>query len=208
MKTQFLSIFVTMIILSSCASSDDYLSKNFASVRANHKKIAILPFKVKFDRNENNKPRSAKFYEDQAFEASKDSQKELFSQLARQIKKGRFEIVVQDFLTTNKILDANNIRVENLSESAMGNLAQTLGVDALLVGDMNVHITKIDPYSIMPPNRYRDGVVADLKLYDALSGELLWHSSLSQRPSSPNDTPHRISSSLLSQLAKSLPYRN
>lgn len=204
-------LFLASIVVVSCAPSNDYLSKNFATARLNHRKIAILPFKVRFERdnnNSNNATRSLKYYEDQEFQASLDSQKELFLQLARQVRKGKFEMVLQDFSTTNKILDEHKIVVEQLREFEMGKLARILGVDAVIAGDMYVNITRVNPYSMIPPNRFRDGIEMNVKLYDAPSGEVLWNTNYSQRPNSPNDTPHRIATTLLSQVARAIPYRN
>lgn len=209
-KLVIFAFILASFLVVSCASSNDYLSKNFASARINHKKIAILPFKVKFERdnnNSNNATRSLKYYEDQEFQASLDAQKELFLQLARQVRKGKFEMVLQDFMTTNKILDEQKIVVEQVREFEMGKLARILGVDAVIAGDMYVNITRINPYSMMPPNRFRDGIEMNVKLYDAPSGEMMWNTNYSQRPNSPNDTPHRIATTLLSQVARAIPYR-
>lgn len=207
------ALFLASFVVVSCAPSNDYLSKNFATARLNHRKIAILPFKVKFERENNNNSksdntsRSLKYYEDQEFQASLDSQKELFLQLARQVRKGKFEMVLQDFSTTNKILDEQKIVIERVREFEMGKLARILGVDAVIAGDMYVNITRVNPYSMMPPNRFRDGIEMTIKLYDAPSGEVLWNTSYTQRPNSPNDTPHRIATTLLSQVARAVPYR-
>ena len=198
-------------ILSACATSNDFLSENFARVRSTHQKIAILPFDVQFENplNDQNDPKRKKVFSKQEREASLDAQKEFFAYAARQVQKGRYELAFQDFTKTNKVLSENGIKLEDIAHQNKADIAKLLGVDAVISGDLAIRITQIDRRSpqMMPLNRNNDGVETNVKLFDAASGEMLWSTTLSQRPNNQMDTPHHLSSQLIEQVAKHLPYR-
>lgn len=206
-----IAIILITVILSACASSNDFLSENFARVRNTHQRVAILPFDVKFENpnNRTNEPKRQKLFSKQEREASLDAQKDLFTSVARQVHKGRYEIAFQDFTRTNKVLSENGIKLEDIAFQNKADIAKLLGVDAVISGDLAIRITQIDRRSpqMMPINRNNDGVETNIKLFDAASGEMLWSTNLSQRPNNPMDTPHHLSSQLIDQVAKHLPYR-
>ena len=198
------------VMLSACATSKDFLSENFARVRNTHQRIAILPFDVQFENpsNQNTDNNNLKFSK-QEREASLDAQKEMFTYVARQVQKGHYEIAFQDFTRTNKVLSDNGIKLEDIARQNKADIAKLLGVDAVISGDLAIRITQIDRRSpqMLPVNRNNDGVETNVKLFDAASGEMLWSTTLSQRPNNQMDTPHHLSSQLIEQVAKHLPYR-
>ena len=206
-----IAVVLLNVLLSACASSKDFLSENFPRVRSTHQRIAILPFDVRFENpnNRTNEAKNQKLFSNQEREASLDAQKELFTYIARQVAKGRYEIAFQDFSKTNKVLSENGIRLEDIARQNKADIAKFLGVDAVISGDLAIRITQIDRRSIQisPMFQGSDGVETNVKLFDAISGEMLWSTNLSQRPNSRMDTPHHLSSQLIGQVAKSLPYR-
>jgi PBP1b-binding outer membrane lipoprotein LpoB len=206
-----IAVIFVAVILSACASSKDFLSENFSRVKNTHQRIAILPFDVQFENlnNRSNEPKKQRFFSKQEREASLDAQKELFTSVARQVQKGRYEIAFQDFTRTNKVLSENGIKLEDIARQNKSDIAKLLGVDAVIAGDLAIRITQIDMRSpqMMPPNRNNDGVETNVKLFDAASGEMLWATNLSQRPNNQMDTPHHLSTQLINQVAKNLPYR-
>ncbi len=205
----FIAIILLAAVLSACSASRDFLSDNFAKVKTTHQKVAILPFDVQFENPANRKPdpRAQKFFSQQEREASLDTQKELFAYAAKQVEKGRYELAFQDFTKTNKILAESGIRLEDLGQQDKGHLARLLGVDAVIWGQLGITITRQNRYSMMPSYMGNDGVSTNVNLYDAASGELLWKTSLTQRPNSRLDTPHHMASQLIAQVAKHLPYK-
>ena len=212
---------VFALILSGCASSKDFVAENFATIKNTHKKIAILPFGVQFQ-NPLDYSKQAKGnavqqvrrpFSKQEQEASLDAQKELFMNIAKQVEKGRYEIAFQDFTRTNKVLAANGIRLEDVKFQNKADLAKLLDVDAVIFGELIIKISRPTDRSMsispvmMNNTRFNDGVETDVKLFDAASGELVWSTALSNQPNNRMDTPHQLSTSLLNQVAKSLPYR-
>jgi len=212
---------IIALMLSGCASSKDFVAENFATIKNTHKKIAILPFGVQFQ-NPLDYSKQAKGnavqqvrrpFSKQEQEASLDTQKELFMNIAKQVEKGRYEIAFQDFTRTNKVLAANGIRLEDVKFQNKADLAKLLDVDAVIFGELIVKISRPTDRSMsispvmMNNTRFNDGVETDVKLFDAASGELVWSTALSNQPNNRMDTPHQLSTSLLNQVAKSLPYR-
>ncbi len=212
---------IIALMLSGCASSKDFVAENFATIKNTHKKIAILPFGVQFQ-NPLDYSKQAKGnavqqvrrpFSKQEQEASLDAQKELFMNIAKQVEKGRYEIAFQDFTRTNKVLATNGIRLEDVKFQNKADLAKLLDVDAVIFGELIVKISRPTDRSMsispvmMNNTRFNDGVETDVKLFDAASGDLVWSTALSNQPNNRMDTPHQLSTSLLNQVAKSLPYR-
>ncbi len=210
-NNNLIAVALLAVVLSACSVSKDFLSENFAQVRNTHKRIAILPFDVQFENPNNrvNDGKSRRTFSKQEKEASLDAQKELFTYIARQVSKGRYEISFQDFIRTNKVLAENGIRLEEVANQNKADIAKLLGVDAVITGDLAIRITQINMRNpqMMPPFQGNDGVETNVKLFDAASGEMLWSTNLSQRPNNRMDTPHHLSSQLIGQIAKNLPYR-
>lgn len=211
---------IIALILSGCASSKDFVAENFATIKNTHKKIAILPFWVQFQnpldysKEKKGSPVQARrSYSKQEQEASLDAQKEFFMNVAKQVEKGRYEIAFQDFTRTNKVLSENGIRLEDVKFQNKADLAKLLDVDAVIFGELVIKISRPTDRSMsispvmMNNTRFNDGVETDVKLFDAASGEMVWSTVLSNQPNNRMDTPHQLSTSLLNQVAKNLPYR-
>ena len=211
---------IIALILSGCASSKDFVAENFTTIKNTHKKLAILPFEVQFQnpldysKQQKRNPVQARLsYSKQEQEASLDAQKEFFITVAKQVEKGRYEIMFQDFTRTNKVLAENGIRIEDVKFQNIADLAKLLGVDAVIYGELIIKISRPTDRTmsvlplIMENTRFNDGVETDIKLFDAASGEMVWSTALSNQPNNRMDTPHQLSTSLLSQVAKNLPYR-
>lgn len=215
-----LAIGLVALVLSGCASSKDFVAENFATIKNTHKKIAILPFGVQFQnpldyskQQKGNPVQARRSYSKQEQEASLDAQKEFFMNVAKQVEKGRYEIAFQDFTRTNKVLAENGIRLEDIKFQNKADLAKLLGVDAVIFGELVIKISRPTDRSMsmspvmMNNTRFNDGVDTDIKLFDAASGEMVWSTVLSNQPNNRMDTPHQLSTSLLNQVAKNLPYR-
>jgi len=205
----FIGITLLAVVLSACSAQRDFLSDNFSKARTTHQRVAILPFDVQFENpvNKNPNARTQKFFSQQEREASLDTQKELFAYAAKQVQKGRYELAFQDFTKTNSILATSGIRLEDIGKYDKGQLARMLGVDAVIWGQLQIVINRQDRFSMMPSYMGNDGVETNVNLYDAASGELLWKTNLKQRPNNRMDTPHQLTSQLIGQVAKHLPYR-
>ncbi len=202
-----LLIIIFMLSLASCQTKVPFAGQ-YASLASQHQRIAILPFKVKFNEAYKQMPTRSRrnpdeaYWQEQQRLAGLDMQKSLFLDLAKQVEKGRYEKVIQDFNTTNKLLESAGITFFQLANADKGRIADILGVDAVIWGDSEIIIT--------PPNfgfpSGRDGAYTTATIYDAASGQAVWQQEVSQRPNNAMDTPKRLGDESVSSLAKMLPY--
>lgn len=206
MKNLKLSVLVLLaVVTNACVIGKKPPSEAFLQASRFHERIAILPFIVDFNEDykqglmqRNPKTREQGYFEKTSMYAGMQMQKYLFQDMAKQVQKGRYELAIQDFLTTNKTLEQADFPYRGLSVADKGQLAKQLGVDALLFGTSLVDVN------------YRGfnsgGVTTRLSLYDARTGNLLWEEEVSQQPASFRDTPEFIAGQTVGQLAKRLPY--
>jgi hypothetical protein len=130
--------------------------------------------------------------------AGMDMQKNTFKNMARRISKGKYELIIQDFLTTNRKLDELGISYQGLPAVNKGLLAKQLDVDAVIYGETMVNID----FRGMNPG----GVNSRISVFDARSGEIIWQDELEQQIGSMQDSPERLAARTIDQLIKRLPY--
>lgn len=205
MKKTALYIFIALII-AGCTLSKPAPSEAFMQAKRFHERIAILPFSVEFNddykrmiaqRGGRNATQPGYWAKTGKF-AGLDMQRNAFKNMARQVKKGKYEIVIQDFITTNKRLDEAGISYEGLPVVNKGLLAKQLDVDAVIYGESFVNI---DFRGINP-----GGVSTLINVYDARTGQLVWQDELEQQIGTMQDSPERIATRTIEQLIKRLPY--
>jgi hypothetical protein len=205
MKKSFIYLFIAVFV-ASCALRKPIPSPAFAQASRFHERIAILPFSVEFNenykrsmamqggrnvRNEGYWVKTGKF-------AGMDMQKNTFKNMARRISKGKYELIIQDFLTTNRKLDELGISYQGLPAVNKGLLAKQLDVDAVIYGETMVNID----FRGMNPG----GVNSRISVFDARSGEIIWQDELEQQIGSMQDSPERLAARTIDQLIKRLPY--
>lgn len=205
-KVTYSVIFLFGLFLSACSLQKPVVSEQFQDLSRNHQKIAILPFDVLFNEEyqklmagRNNKARTKEYWADLSRFAGLAMQKELFMGIAKQVSKGKYEFVVQDFLTTNQILESNKVPFYLIAKADKQALARLLGVDAVIWGQLDV---------IFSPMGFRPGEVrTSLLIYDERTGQKVWENSLSATQNNPRDTPEDLARNAMSQMARMLPYK-
>lgn len=205
---KLLLIFLGFVGLSSCTVNAPFASSDLAEIANRHERIAILPFQVRFNdeykqnsgiRGRNTRP---EYWTEQERLAGLDMQKEFFVTLAKQVQKGKFEKVIQDFLTTNKLLESAGVKIYDIPKLDKGELSRILNVDAVVWGETYIVVNPMFGFSTSP-----GGATTIGGLYNGEDGKLLWQKKLTQRPTNRMDTPKSLGSSTAQQLAKLLPYR-
>lgn len=190
------------IHLSACKSNQGFLAENANSALEMHKRVAILPFKVTFNEEYKaiSRGRGQGNWQEQERIAGLDLQKTAFNIMARRAEKKKWGITVQDFLTTNKTLQSENIRFSELKSIDKGKLARLLGVDAVLWGDAEMQFS-------MRNFTGRNGMNTQLQLIDADSGSLLWQNQSFQDISNRMDSPQDLAVRAVQNLIGALPYK-
>lgn len=190
------------IHLSACKSNQGFLAENANSALEMHKRVAILPFKVTFSEEYKtvSRGRGQGNWQEQERIAGLDLQKSTFTVLARRAEKKKWGITVQDFLTTNKTLQSENIRFSELRSIDKGKLARLLGVDAVIWGNAEMQFS-------MRNFAARNGMNTQLQLIDADSGGLIWQSQSFQDINIRMDSPQDLAVRAVQNLVGELPYR-
>lgn len=194
------------VFAAGCTLSKPAPSEAFVQAKRFHERIAILPFTVQF--NDDYKRMIAQqrgrdasqpgYWAKTGKFAGLDMQSNAFKNMARNIRKGKYELVIQDFITTNKRLDEAGISYEGMPVVNKGLLAKQLDVDAVIYGQSFVNI---DFRGLNP-----GGVTTQINVFDARTGELVWQDELEQQIGSMQDSPERIAARTIEQLIKRLPY--
>jgi hypothetical protein len=199
--------FSMLLFLFSCSVNAPYQSAQLQSSIDTHFKIAVLPFEVVFNdeykQNSGMRGRSSspEFWKEQERLAGLDMQKAFFLSAAKQVEKGKFEKIIQDFLTTNKLLAEAGVKIYDIPAIDKGKISRILGVDAVIWGETSIVVNSPYSFSNVP-----GGATTLAGLYEGSTGELLWQKELVQRPSNRMDTPKRLGDYTAQQMAKLLPY--
>jgi hypothetical protein len=199
---RFLIMALVSIGFISCKTNQGILSENAYSLVENHHRVAILPFKVLFNDEYKaiSRGKGQRNWTEEERVAGLDLQKKCFGILGSRAAKKNFGITVQDFLTTNKTLQRENIRFSQLKEIDKGKLARLLGVDAVVWGETEMQFS-------MRNFAGRNGMSTMMQLFDAETGGLVWQRTTFSDISNRMDSPQDLATRSVSSLINSLPYK-
>ena len=197
---------ISILIVSSCATKKPTATDKFLEASITHESIAVLPFimhsqSLRSDINEQvTKPVDVIYYARTGGKLDGEfMQRRTFMNLAKKVKKGKLELVIQSFIDTNQRVKEAGISSEMLSYINKGDLAKKLNVDAVLYGE-----------SIVDQGNFASddlgGIRTHLWLYDARSHEVLWDKEIEQKFNTIDERPERAVSIIIDKLMKLLPY--
>jgi len=203
LKKCFVCFSIIGFLVFSCKTNQGTISGNGNALVQRHHRVAILPFKVVFSdeykavsigRSQGNWPEQERV-------AGLDLQKQCFEILTKRAGKKHFGFTVQDFLTTNKALQRENIRFSELQTLDKGKLARILGVDAVIWGETQMQYA-------MRNFMARNGMNTMMQLWDAETVSLVWQNTIFTDVSNRMDSPQDLASRSVSNLINDLPYRS
>jgi hypothetical protein len=194
--------FLIIFNIIGCKTNQSFLAENANSALQMHRRVAVLPLKVTFNEEYKSisRGRGQGNWPEQERIAGLDLQKTTFNILARRAEKKKWGITVQDFLTTNRTLQSENIRFSELKSIDKGKLARLLGVDAVIWGETEMQFS-------MRNFAGRNGMNTQLQLIDADSGGLLWQNQSFQDISNRMDSPQDLAVRAVQNLIGALPYQ-
>lgn len=194
--------FLILFNITGCKTNQSFLAENANSALQMHRRVAVLPLKVTFNEEYKSisRGRGQGNWPEQERIAGLDLQKTTFNVLARRAEKKKWGITVQDFLTTNRTLQSENIRFSELKSIDKGKLARLLGVDAVIWGETEMQFS-------MRNFAGRNGMNTQLQLIDADSGGLLWQNQSFQDISNRMDSPQDLAVRAVQNLIGALPYQ-
>lgn len=137
MKAFVLSLMMTALLLSAgyTQTREIYVHAEFQKLTREHKQLAILPFKavVKL------RPKQMESLSQEQFETMQRNeglavQSAMESYFLKRKENREMEVDIQSTTTTNALLSQNNISADNIEQFTPQQLAEILGVDAVIGG--------------------------------------------------------------------------
>jgi len=199
---------VMLLYAASCAKI--YTSPDFTNVRNEHKTVAILPFEVTIDAKKIPKGMTLETLKELEKDEGFTFQSQMYSRFLENQKKDKYTVQFQDVDRTNSILLRNGVNYENMRSYTKDELAEMLGVDAVVSG----HIRRSRPMSTGgaiassllfgfsgPTNR----VDMDVVIHNELNGALLWKYN-HQASGGIGSSSEQLSKSLMKKISRKFPY--
>jgi len=179
MKKSLLSFIFLALVYVSSAQTHLYENPDFDRLTASHEMIAILPFKVSVTL----RPKQMKDITPEQLHKMEESeglsiQSAMHSWFLKRDKQKKLKVKVQDPNTTNALLRRNNISPEYIADYTPDELAEILGVDAVIMGTFETNKPMSEGASValgMLVGFYgsTNEAIINLSIYNAEQGELL-----------------------------------
>src|SRR5690606_484646 len=134
MKKAFISLLFLSMVYLTHAQTHLYENPDFDRLTASHEMIAILPFKASVTL----RPKQMKDFTPEQLNKMEESeglsiQSAMYSWFLKRDKRQKLKVNVQDPTTTNALLRRNNITPEYIADYTPDELAEILGVDAVIM---------------------------------------------------------------------------
>jgi len=204
---------VAAITSNALAGAQRYTNPRFAELTAMHRTLAVVAFHVSIDPNRLPKNMTAEMIQNEQKTEGLDFQKQLYARFLTRSESGGYSITFQDVHLTNALLAKAGINYDNMGEHTMTEIAQVLGVDAIVSGS----IERSQPMStgaaiatgvllggLFMGNTHR--VDISMSIHNGADGALLW--SYDHTDSGGlTDSSEAMAKSLLKKVAGQFPYK-
>ncbi len=174
-----MSLFFVGMVYMTHAQTHLYENPDFDRLTASHEIIAIVPFKTSVSL----RPKQMKDITPEQLQKMEESeglsiQSAMYSWFLKRDKQQKLKIKVQDPNTTNALLRRNNITQEYMADYTPDELAEILGVDAVIMGTFETNKPMSEGASValgMLVGFYgsTNKAIINLSIYNAEQGELL-----------------------------------
>jgi hypothetical protein len=136
-RTLGLSAACSLAMLSSSCGPSIYLAQDFRSYAPKHKVVAILPASVTISQRPNQaRNTSAEQMRMMQQQSALDFQQRIYAWLLRRQSQQHYTVEFQDVATTNSLLRKANFTDDDMRTHSPKELAEMLGVDAVLTTDV------------------------------------------------------------------------
>lgn len=135
--SRLITLVLTVLVLGGCATV--YTAPDFGSYKFAHSKIAILPFDVTIEANQESGDESAEDLRALEKEQGEIFQRVIYTQFLQGQQRGRYTVEFQDIDKTNTLLSREletNSTPEELTALTKAEICKILDVDAVIGGDM------------------------------------------------------------------------
>jgi len=219
MRRAFVGSFVALACLiaaqTAWAGAQQYLNPNFKTIAANHKTVAILPFKVSID-TKRLKDVSLEMIRNNEQEEGLQFQKQLYIRLLEKSTSDHYTIAFQDVDQTLALLQKAGVPVDSLSFQGKDALAKILGVDAIISG--TIHQSQPTSQGMALAQSFLVGIHGStqrvditIAIHNGADGQLLWNydhtDSGGGMTGSMANSVEAMVKSLLKKVAGNFPYK-
>lgn len=174
-----------------------YENPSFNTIASSHEIIAVVPFKTQVKL----RPKQMKDMTDEQLNRLEKSEGEsiqtaMYSWFLKRKKRGKLQdLKVQDPKTTNALLGKKGIGYDNINDYTPMELAEILGVDAVISGDYETNKPMSEGASVALGILIgfwgtTNTAIVNMSIHNAIDGELLWNYNKKVRGSigsSPED---------------------
>ncbi|HEY2953702.1 MAG TPA: hypothetical protein VGK89_00460 [Candidatus Eisenbacteria bacterium] len=193
------------------AGAQKYLNPQFAALTANHKTIAILPFKVTIDMKHMPKDMTIEMLRKSEEDESLEFQKQLYARFLQRAQDGEYTVGFQDVDQTNAMLAKAGIPLDSLAAHTRDEIAHALGADALVSG--SIHQARptstgaaIAQTLLIGFSGSTQRVDINMSVHNGSDGALLWSYDHTDKGGLSNSV-EAMTKSLLKKVAGNFPYR-
>jgi hypothetical protein len=209
MKKYLLPLSLLVLLVGACGPTV-YLVPGFDDISATHQKVALLPFDVVFTDNKIKEETDPVVVREMEANMGYSMQDEAFSFLLREVSLGNVNIAFQDIDRTNALLDAAGIYYLDLRTIPKEEVAEILGVDAVLSGKAFVDKPFDEAAAaalgiVFGIWTATNTVETTLNLHNAGTGDLLWRYDW-EASGSFGSTTEGLTRALMRSASRRFPY--
>lgn len=207
----YLSVFSALTLLVTACGPKIYKANNFTEKTANHKIVALLPSAVDITLrpNEMKKTTSQQIHESEE-KTGFMIQDKMYSWFLKRSNKFKYTVTFQDISKTNAILVKNGITYSELRNKTKEELAQLLGVDAVISSRASMKKPMSDGAAVamgllLGAWGSTNDVETSININEATNGDLVWKYDYVVSGSVGSSTD-RLVNALMRNASKKFPY--
>ncbi|WP_460585243.1 hypothetical protein [Hymenobacter arcticus] len=210
-RTLGLSAVLFLVLLCSSCGPSIYLAQDFRTYAPNHKVVAILPASVSIGmRPSQARNTSAEQLRSMQQQSALDFQSRIYAWLLRRQQQQHYTVDFQDVALTNSLLRKASLTDEDMRTLSPHELAQMLGVDAVLT----TSVTTTKPMSdgaavavavLVGAWGATNQANITVNIHDGPAGKLLWKYDF-VAAGSIGSSPESMVNALMRNASKKFPY--
>ena len=202
-------------MLVGCSTATIYTAPDFASHKASHDSIALLPFVVNIDKTNMGKDITKEDVAQLEAKQGETFQRELYTQFLQYVQRGQIDVEIQDINKTNALLQR---QIESATSARVAaaltkdDICDILEVDAVVSGSMTLSKPMGNAAAIASAlllnfaGATNEGNIS-MQVHESTDGKLMWsydHEVQGGLLSSPD----ALAEHLMKDVARTFPYRN
>lgn len=207
MKNLLVALLIIAGTANAVAQKNIFQSNRFDELSQDHQVLAIIPFFTHLDLDEELSRSEKHRLEQKEGYAVQDALETYFG---RGKKRKKFSVDFQNSKDTNALLAQNDISYDNIDRYTIRELADILGVDGIISGNLDVNVLLSD--GVPSDFSFLDYLLGDadygrigIKISDGKSGKLIWKYEQEISRKSGKDTDDLIDK-MMKKAARKFPY--